>query len=146
MSRVEIFTDGACSGNPGPGGWGAILHFGEATRELSGGAEETTNNRMELTAAIEALNGFYYLTYEGAVDLEKVKDPVQRHALELQINEFGQTPKQIFASPHPSLPIETGTWRSSRTSGSCVCPPAPEALDLAAPASAGSVYLIDGRQ
>ena len=56
MSRVEIFTDGACSGNPGPGGWGAILHFGEATRELSGGAEETTNNRMELTAAIEALN------------------------------------------------------------------------------------------
>ena len=56
MSRVEIFTDGACSGNPGPGGWGAILHFGEATRELSGGAKETTNNRMELTAAIEALN------------------------------------------------------------------------------------------
>ena len=56
MSRVEIFTDGACSGNPGPGGWGAILRFGEATRELNGGAEETTNNRMELTAAIEALN------------------------------------------------------------------------------------------
>ncbi|MAH88184.1 MAG: ribonuclease HI [Kiloniella sp.] len=56
MSRVEIFTDGACSGNPGPGGWGAILRFGDATRELSGGSEDTTNNRMELTAAIEALN------------------------------------------------------------------------------------------
>ena len=52
---VEIFTDGACSGNPGPGGWGAILRFGEAEKELSGGAPETTNNRMELTAAIEAL-------------------------------------------------------------------------------------------
>lgn len=51
-----IFTDGACSGNPGPGGWGAILRYGSAEKELSGGEEETTNNRMELTAAIEALN------------------------------------------------------------------------------------------
>jgi ribonuclease HI len=53
--RVTIYTDGACSGNPGPGGWGAILQFGEAERELSGGETLTTNNRMELTAAIEAL-------------------------------------------------------------------------------------------
>ncbi len=52
---VEIFTDGACKGNPGPGGWGAILRFGEAEKELSGGEPLTTNNRMELTAAIEAL-------------------------------------------------------------------------------------------
>ena len=56
MARVEIFTDGACSGNPGPGGWGAILRYGETVRELSGGEADTTNNRMELTAAIEALN------------------------------------------------------------------------------------------
>ena len=56
MKSVEIFTDGACSGNPGPGGWGALLRFGEIERELSGGEAETTNNRMELTAAIEALN------------------------------------------------------------------------------------------
>ncbi len=55
MKKVEIFTDGACSGNPGPGGWGAILRFGDAEKELSGGEKETTNNRMELTAAIEAL-------------------------------------------------------------------------------------------
>jgi len=55
-TRVTIHTDGACSGNPGPGGWGAILQFGEHTRELSGGEAQTTNNRMELTAAIEALN------------------------------------------------------------------------------------------
>ncbi|MEJ2119326.1 MAG: ribonuclease HI [Alphaproteobacteria bacterium] len=52
---VEIFTDGACSGNPGPGGWGAILRWDGQERELSGGEAATTNNRMELTAAIEAL-------------------------------------------------------------------------------------------
>lgn len=52
---VEVFCDGACSGNPGPGGYGAILRCGSHTKELSGGAKETTNNRMEMTAAIEAL-------------------------------------------------------------------------------------------
>lgn len=52
---VIIFTDGACSGNPGPGGWGALLKFGRQEKELTGGELETTNNRMELTAAIEAL-------------------------------------------------------------------------------------------
>ncbi len=51
-----IYTDGACSGNPGPGGWGAILQFGEARKEICGGEAETTNNRMELLAAIEGLN------------------------------------------------------------------------------------------
>jgi ribonuclease HI len=52
---VEIFCDGACSGNPGPGGYGSILRYGGHTKELNGGARETTNNRMEMTAAIEAL-------------------------------------------------------------------------------------------
>jgi ribonuclease HI len=52
---VEIFTDGACSGNPGPGGWGAILRSGEHEKEISGGERMTTNNRMELMAAIKAL-------------------------------------------------------------------------------------------
>ncbi len=54
-SKVEIFTDGACSGNPGPGGWAALLRFKGVERELSGGEPHTTNNRMELTAAIAAL-------------------------------------------------------------------------------------------
>jgi len=54
--NVQIWTDGACSGNPGPGGWGALLQMGKHERELSGGEKETTNNRMELKAAIEALN------------------------------------------------------------------------------------------
>lgn len=52
---VEVFTDGACSGNPGPGGWGVVLRYGEHEKELSGGEVNTTNNRMELTAAIEGL-------------------------------------------------------------------------------------------
>ena len=55
MKKVYIFTDGACSGNPGPGGWGTILRFGEHEKELSGAEAETTNNRMELTAVIEGL-------------------------------------------------------------------------------------------
>ena len=55
MKHVDIFTDGACSGNPGPGGYGVILRFGKAEKELSGGADRTTNNRMELTAVIEGL-------------------------------------------------------------------------------------------
>ncbi|MBR5598655.1 MAG: ribonuclease HI [Alphaproteobacteria bacterium] len=55
MKRIEIFTDGACSGNPGIGGWGAILRYNNIEKELSGGEIETTNNRMELTAVIRAL-------------------------------------------------------------------------------------------
>lgn len=55
MKEVEIYTDGACRGNPGPGGWGAILVYRGREKELSGGERETTNNRMELTAVIEAL-------------------------------------------------------------------------------------------
>ena len=55
MKHVDIFTDGACSGNPGPGGWGAILRYGKTEKELSGGEALTTNNQMEMTAVIEAL-------------------------------------------------------------------------------------------
>lgn len=55
MNIVEIFTDGACKGNPGPGGWGAVMRYGDAEKQLCGGEEDTTNNRMELMAAIMAL-------------------------------------------------------------------------------------------
>jgi ribonuclease HI len=55
-SKVVIFTDGSCRGNPGPGGWAAVLSFNGAEKEISGGEPATTNNRMEMTAAIEALN------------------------------------------------------------------------------------------
>ena len=60
MKKVEIFTDGACSGNPGPGGWGAILRCNGTEKELSGGEKDTTNNRMELTAVISALKALKY--------------------------------------------------------------------------------------
>ena len=66
MKEVSIYTDGACSGNPGPGGWGAILRYGAAEKEISGGEAMTTNNRMELTAAIRALEA---LKESCAVDL-----------------------------------------------------------------------------
>lgn len=66
MKTVAIFTDGACSGNPGPGGWGAVLRYGATEKELSGGEAETTNNRMELLAAISALNA---LKHACIVDL-----------------------------------------------------------------------------
>jgi len=55
LNKVDVFTDGACSGNPGPGGWGAILRFGGQEKELSGGEAATTNNRMEMTAVLQAL-------------------------------------------------------------------------------------------
>ena len=66
ITKVEIFTDGACKGNPGPGGWGAVIRMGAHEKELSGGETPTTNNRMEMTAAIEALNA---LTRPCAVTL-----------------------------------------------------------------------------
>lgn len=66
MKQVEIFTDGACKGNPGPGGWGALLRMGKHEKELSGGEPDTTNNRMELMAAIKGLEA---LTEPCAVTL-----------------------------------------------------------------------------
>jgi len=64
--RVEIFTDGACSGNPGPGGWGAVLRYGDAEKDIYGGEKATTNNRMEMMAAIAALEA---LKRPSTVDL-----------------------------------------------------------------------------
>ena len=62
MKRIEIYTDGACRGNPGPGGWGALLKFDNLEKEISGGEDNTTNNRMELLAAIKAIES---VTREG---------------------------------------------------------------------------------
>ena len=70
-NRVIIHTDGACSGNPGPGGWGAVLQYGGTVKELKGGAPLTTNNQMELTAAIEALTAL-----KRPVDVELHTDSI----------------------------------------------------------------------
>ncbi len=77
--RVEIFTDGACSGNPGPGGWGAVLRFGGQEKELSGGEPETTNNRMELMAAIAALEALKRpMKVQLTTDSTYVKDGITK--------------------------------------------------------------------
>jgi ribonuclease HI len=73
--RVELFTDGACLGNPGPGGWGALLRLGDREKELSGGEAQTTNNRMELMAAIAGLEA---LTRPCTVDLTTDSQYVKR--------------------------------------------------------------------
>ncbi len=75
MKRVRIYTDGACIGNPGPGGWGAVLLSGPHRKEISGGERETTNNRMELQAAIEALRA---LREPAEVDLHTDSAYLQR--------------------------------------------------------------------
>jgi len=77
--KVVIHTDGACSGNPGPGGWGAILDYNGTRKELFGGEADTTNNRMELRAAIEALNALKRAcAVEMHVDSQYVKDGITK--------------------------------------------------------------------
>ena len=76
---VDIYTDGACSGNPGPGGWGAVLRYGDTERELSGGEADTTNNRMELMAAIRALEALTRpVTARIHTDSTYVKDGITK--------------------------------------------------------------------
>lgn len=76
---VEIFTDGACSGNPGPGGWGAILRYGDHEKELSGFSRHTTNNRMELLAAISAIEALKRTTVgELTTDSSYVRDGITK--------------------------------------------------------------------
>ena len=75
---VIIHTDGACSGNPGPGGWGAVLEYNGTVKELKGGTAQTTNNQMELTAAIEALNALKRpCAVEIHTDSQYVKNGIQ---------------------------------------------------------------------
>jgi ribonuclease HI len=77
MKKVQLITDGACLGNPGPGGWAYILRFGEHTREMFGSAPQTTNNRMELTAAIEGLKSLKEICeVEVVTDSEYVKNGI----------------------------------------------------------------------
>ncbi len=78
-TTVDIYTDGACSGNPGPGGWGAILRHGGSEREISGGEADTTNNRMELMAAIRALEALTRpVTARVHTDSTYVKDGITK--------------------------------------------------------------------
>ena len=87
LSYVEIATDGACKGNPGPGGWGALIRFGDKEKEISGGEPETTNNRMELRAAIEALNALKRpCRVKLSIDSTYVKDGITKWVFNWQKN------------------------------------------------------------
>jgi len=83
LKTVEIFTDGACKGNPGPGGWGALIRFGEIEKSLCGGEKQTTNNRMELMAAIEGLRA---LSEPCQVDLTTDSQYVRQGITQWMIN------------------------------------------------------------
>lgn len=95
MKTVSAFTDGACSGNPGPGGWGVVLRSGEHEREIYGGEMETTNNRMELTAAIEALQALREsCQVELTTDSTYVKDGITRWLQKWKINGWKTAAKK----------------------------------------------------
>lgn len=83
MKTIEIFTDGACRGNPGPGGWGVLLRYGDHEKELYGGEGETTNNRMELTAAIEGLKS---VTETCVIELTTDSEYVRKGITEWIVN------------------------------------------------------------
>ncbi|MEW4467989.1 ribonuclease HI [Parasphingorhabdus sp. JC815] len=95
LSYVEIATDGACKGNPGPGGWGALIRFGTKEKEISGGEPETTNNRMELRAAIEALNTLKRpCKVKLSIDSTYVKDGITKWVFNWQKNGWRTAAKK----------------------------------------------------
>ena len=95
LSYVEIATDGACKGNPGPGGWGALIRHGDKEKEISGGEPETTNNRMELRAAIEALNALKRpCKVKLSIDSTYVKDGITQWVFNWQKNGWRTAAKK----------------------------------------------------
>lgn len=95
LSYVEIATDGACKGNPGPGGWGALIRYGDKEKEISGGEPETTNNRMELRAAIEALNTLKRpCNVKLSIDSTYVKDGITQWVFNWQKNGWRTAAKK----------------------------------------------------
>ena len=101
LKQVTLFTDGACSGNPGPGGWGCILRFGDVLKELSGGEANTTNNRMELTALIEGLSALKYRCHVTVYsDSKYVLDAItQGWAKKWQQNNWMRNKKEKALNP-----------------------------------------------
>ena len=95
--HIEIFTDGACSGNPGPGGWGAVLRYEGHEKELSGGDKNTTNNRMELTAVISALSALKEpCSVALTTDSKYVADAIANDGVEDELH--GEVPRSNVVS------------------------------------------------
>tara|TARA_B100001059_G_scaffold14467_2_gene11738 strand:+ start:1712 stop:2152 length:441 start_codon:yes stop_codon:yes gene_type:complete len=112
VKSVSAFTDGACSGNPGPGGWGVVLRSGEHEREIYGGEIETTNNRMELTAAIEALQALREsCQVELTTDSTYVKDGITRWLQKWKINGWKTAAKKPVKNQDLWEQLETQTDR-----------------------------------
>jgi ribonuclease HI len=111
-ARIDIFTDGACSGNPGPGGWGAILRSGGHEKEISGGERATTNNRMELMAAIRALES---LKKPSAVTLHTdsryVMDGATKWLARWKANGWKTADKKLVKNADLWLALETAIQR-----------------------------------
>ncbi|MCL2829009.1 MAG: ribonuclease HI [Oscillospiraceae bacterium] len=101
MKKVSIYTDGACSGNPGPGGWGAVLLYGSQKKELSGGEAETTNNRMELQGVISALEALKEpCAVELYTDSQYIVNAInQRWVYKWQANGWMRTKKDPAKNP-----------------------------------------------
>ena len=117
MKHVDLFTDGACSGNPGPGGWGVILRYGENEKELNGGAPATTNNRMELQAVIEglsALKGRCRVTIH--TDSKYVMDGVMKYLVNWKIKGWKTADKKevknidLWQTLDALLPLHQIDW------------------------------------
>lgn len=113
---VEIFTDGACSGNPGPGGWGAVLRYGEVEKELSGFEMHTTNNQMELTAAIKALQTLkrpceVHLT----TDSQYVKNGIQNWIFAWKKNDWKTSNKKPVKNKELWIELDKQTKRHQVT-------------------------------
>jgi ribonuclease HI len=107
---VVIHTDGACSGNPGPGGWGAILDHGGKRKEIYGGEKNTTNNRMELKAAIEALNALKRpCTVEMHVDSNYVKDGITKWIHGWKKNGW-KTADKLWQSLDEAIKLHQISW------------------------------------
>ena len=103
MKNVTIYTDGACSGNPGPGGWGAILQYGAATRELSGSEPSTTNNRMELLGVITALEMLKEPLCRGRHH-EGLGEGLACARLGQERQEAGEKPRAVGTAARPARP------------------------------------------
>ena len=96
MKQIEIFTDGACKGNPGPGGWGAIIRYGKHEKEIAGGDPDTTNNRMEMSAAIQALNALVEpCSVKLHTDSKYVIDGITKWIFGWQRNGWKNASKQL---------------------------------------------------
>ncbi len=97
MKKIEIFTDGACSGNPGPGGWGVLLRYNKHEKRMKGGARETTNNRMELTAAIKAIQAVKQsCTIELTTDSEYVRKGITEWMYKWKQNNWKNSSKKTI--------------------------------------------------